>query len=152
MKSLVIQTLLYITILLLCSQCVSKKYVSELSKISTYDVTYQNWILDDQNTSGFDLLIPIKYNPENVELDSVYFKNMTAKLTTWHHDEINYFIGRFYKNSKFNINNSIEASKYYAQLGEDECIVTYKHDSIKLYNKLKHVKDVSHLPFYLTRD
>ena len=152
MKSLIIKIFLCAIIFLPCFQCVSKKEARDVNKTFTYDVTYQNWISDDKKTSGFDLLIPIKHNPENIDLDSVYFKKMSAKLTIWHRNKTKFYIGRFYNNSNVNKDRSNIANKYYKQIKKDECIVTYKSDNLKQHKKIKHINNISHLPFYLTWD
>jgi len=143
---------LYSIFVLFYFQCSSSKEIRDISKTFTYDVTYQYWVSDDEKVKGFDLLIPIKYNPENIDLDSVYFKRMSSKLTIWNHNEIKYYIGRFYTTSEVNKDTSGAAAKYFQELKDNECIVTYKRDSTTYNKKLKDINDISHLPFYLTRD
>ena len=104
---------LYSIFVLFYFQCSSSKEIRDISKTFTYDVTYQYWVSDDEKVKGFDLLIPIKYNPENIDLDSVYFKRMSSKLTIWNHNEIKYYIGRFYTTSEVNKDTSGAAAKYF---------------------------------------
>lgn len=137
-----------------CGSSIKKEKIKDISKTFTYDVTYQNWISDDEKVKGFDLLIPIKYNPESIELDSVYFKNMSTKLDVWYPKDgkIKYYVGRFYNSSNINQDTTILAKTYFKLIKEDQCIVTYLKDGMRQYKKLYHITDISHLPFYLTKD
>ncbi len=129
-------------------------YKQSKKKTFTYDVTYQYWVSEDKEHKGFDLLIPIKHNPEGIELDSVYFKNKSTKLTTWYpkKSKIKHYVGRFYITTNQNIDTTQKAINFYKELDEDQCIVTYKKDGAHFHKKLKGINDISHHPFYLTRE
>jgi hypothetical protein len=147
--------LLLVLLLSFFYQCMSSNQpIRGLAKTFTYDVTYQYWISEDEKTKGFDLLIPIKYNPDSIVLDRVYFKRMSTKLTTWKSNDsktLNY-IGRFYTTSKVNKDDSEIAKAYYLKLKDDECLVTFIKDEVKQYKILRHINNMSLTPFYLTRE
>ncbi|WP_100613732.1 hypothetical protein [Confluentibacter citreus] len=101
------------------------------------------------SNSDIHVYISIKSNPNNILLDSVYFKGKQAKLE----HENNLFVGRF-KSSIIQKQDIIMSNEPYAEYGnktpklpeklpfelkESECVVSYIDDNSIKYFKIKNV-------------
>lgn len=102
-----------------------------------------------ESRSDINVYISIKSNPNNILLDSIYFKGKQAKLE----HENNLFVGRF-KSSIIQKQDIIMSNKPYAEYGNkipklpkklpfelknNECVVSYKEDKSIKYFKIENV-------------
>ncbi|MFG6685385.1 hypothetical protein ACGK9U_02295 [Mariniflexile sp. HNIBRBA6329] len=127
------------------SQCVSTNKLQTGSPLKLGDVYYQ------EDEAHISIVIPIRSNPNNIVLDSVYFHGKEAKLE-FVNDKI--YTGGFQpKNTpKSDIIMSNEPYAEYRnkvpeiprkprfQLKEDECMVSYKKGSDTKYFKIDKIK------------
>jgi hypothetical protein len=130
------------------SQCAAKKQLEANLPIEIGDVYCQEWIAGVKGGgSGINIFIPIVSNPNNITLDSIYFKGKQAKLEFGNK---NLFIGRF--KSEMNPKKDIIMSsdplaeygndvpdvpkKSFFQLQENECVVSYKTGNKVRYFKI----------------
>ncbi len=130
------------------SKCGSTQKLSKLLPISIGEVYYQEWIAGVKGGgSGFNIYIPIESNPNNIILDSVFFKGKQVKLE---HSNNSISIGRF-KTSVNQKQDIIMSSNRLAEYGnkvpeltkkspfnlnEDECVVSYKFKNKVRYFKI----------------
>ena len=62
------------------SQCSTAKKFQKTSPFEIGDVYYQHWVAGIQGGgSGINLFIPLVSNPNNIVLDSIYFKGKQVK-------------------------------------------------------------------------
>ncbi|MBU3820688.1 hypothetical protein KO566_01335 [Flavobacteriaceae bacterium XHP0103] len=126
------------------SQCSSTKKLQNDVSFAIGDVYYE------QNNSGKTVFIPLKSNPKNIVLDSIYFQGKKAKLVL----EKETYVGRFIKES-VEKPDMIMSNEPYAEYGnkapklpkktkfdlkEDECIISYKENLASKYFKIRAVK------------
>lgn len=123
--------------------CSSTKMLQNHAPFEIDEVYYQ------ESNSGTNVYISIKSNPNNIILDSIYFKGKQAKLG----QENNLFVGRFTSNiiQKQDIIMSNEPYAEYGnkiprlpeklpfELKDNECVVSYKEDNSIKYFKIKNV-------------
>ncbi|OYX28392.1 MAG: hypothetical protein B7Z06_01780 [Flavobacteriales bacterium 32-35-8] len=123
--------------------CSSTKMLRNHAPFEIDEVYYQ------ESNSGTNVYISIKSNPNNIILDSIYFKGKQAKLE----QENNLFVGRFTSNI-IQKQDIIMSNEPYAEYGnkipklpekstfalkDNECVVSYKEDNSIKYFKIKNV-------------
>ncbi|MFI1744789.1 hypothetical protein [Thalassobellus sediminis] len=130
------------------SNCAGTQKLDKSLPIDLGDVYYQSWVAGVKGGgSGFNIFIPMESNPNNIMLDSVFFKGKEAKLE-YRNNSI--FIGRF-KTSVNQKEDIIMSSDRFAEYGnkvpnlpkkspfqlkEDECVVSYKLNNKTHYFKI----------------
>jgi len=125
------------------SQCSSTKQLQNNPPFEVGEVYY------NQSDSGLYFFIPIKSKPNNIELDSVYFHNKSAKLVF----ENDSFVGNF-KTEVIQKPDIIMGNEPYAEYGNkapklpeklpfqlknDECIISYKEENTTKYYKIGNI-------------
>lgn len=129
------------------SQCSSSKKTQNSAPFEIGEAYYQKWIAGVKGGgSGINIFIPIISNPNNVMLDSVYFRGKQSKIETVNKT---LFIGRF-KTATNTKKDIVMSSEPYAEYGnkapsftkkspfklnDDECVVSYI-----INNKVKYLK------------
>ena len=103
-----------------------------------------------ESNSDIHVYIPIKSNPDNIILDSIYFQGKKAKLES---ENASLALGRF-KIQPTQKQDIIMSNEPYAEYGnkvpkipeksafdlkDNECIVSYKEDNEIKYFKIKNV-------------
>jgi len=144
-------TISFLTLFFMLSffRCVGSHGFQKSPPFTISEVYFQSWGDSINGTdSGIEIYVPIKSNPSNIVLDSIYFKGKWAKLEP---NNYSLFVGRFKTvfNSKKDI---VMSNKPYAEYGnqipdfskepsfelkDDECILSYKMNSITKYFKYK---------------
>lgn len=129
------------------SKCASTQKLDKSLSMDLGAVYYKSWVAGVKGGgSGFNIFIPITSNPNNIMLDSVFFKGKQVKLE-YRNNSI--FIGRFKTsiNQKHDVVMSSNRLAEYEnkvpelttrspfQLKEDECVVSYR-----LKNKVHYFK------------
>mgnify|MGYP006945858782 CR=1 FL=1 len=138
------------------SQCSSAKKLQETTPINLGEVYYQSWVAGVRGGgSGVNVFIPIESNPNNIELDSIYFKGQKSKLEI---TNSKLAIGRFLTdaNQMEDVIMSIEPQAEYGnkapelpkkapfELKEDQCVISYKQGkTIKYYKILNMIRKQS---------
>lgn len=146
----------YITLALLVVNCSSAQKLQEQSPIDFGDVYYRKWISGVKGGgSGLNLVITVSEPmPQNIHLDSVYFRGKASKLERIKDDNI-LFIGRFKSlfNQKQDIIMSSDPTKEYGnelpevlssntfELKDDECVVSYTMKGNTKYYKIKNLRE-----------
>ena len=143
-----INLLLLFTVMISFSQCSSTKKLQNSIPFEIGEAYYQYWVSGVKNgDSGINLFIPILSNPNNIVLDSVYFRGQQSKLEIINN---NFSVGRFqdYSNRKKDI---IMSSEPYAEYGNktpdlpeklpfklkpNECVISYKQEHKTRYFKI----------------
>ena len=153
MKSLkhILNSLLFLLIALVFSQCASTQRLEDTLPLEIGDVYYQHWISGVKGCgAGYSLFIPIKSNPNNIVLDSLYFKGKQVKLELKNESV---FVGRFKSeaNQKQDIIMSSDPSAEYGnsvpeiskktpfELNDTECVVSYQKGNKTLYHKISNI-------------
>jgi hypothetical protein len=127
------------------SNCASSQKLKNPIPLSIGEAYYQDWASEIKGErSGYTIFIPVIDNPQNIMLDSVYFRDNKAKL-----EFINtVFIGRL-KTTTINKQDIIMSNEPYAEyenkvpelpqktpfnLNDNECMVSYLvNDEIKYF-------------------
>jgi len=133
------------------SQCSSTKKLQNSTPFEIGNAYYQNWFSGVKGGgSGTNLYIPIISNPNNIMLDSAYFRGNQVKLE-FKNDTI--FIGHLKKstNKKPDIIMSSEPFAEYGnqvpelhkrihfELKEGECVISYNFKNKTRYFKINKV-------------
>lgn len=123
--------------------CSSSKRLQNKLPFEIHEAYYQ------ESNSGTNVYISIKSNPNNIILDSIYFKGKQVKLG----QENNLFVGRF-ASSIIQKQDIIMSNEPYAEYGnkvpklpeklpfelkDNECVLSYKEDNSIKYFKIKNV-------------
>jgi len=139
----IIVSLLLLVLMASFFQCSSSKMLQKNLPFEIGKAYYQ------ESTSGIHIFIPMKSNPNNILLDSVYFKGKQIKLE--HKDKL--FVGMF-KTNRIEKRDIIMSNEPYAEYGnkvpnltqkarfelkEHECMVSYKEDGTIKYFKIKNI-------------
>lgn len=136
------------------SQCSSQKKLQKEAPLQFEGAYCQTWIGGLEGAgSGINIFIPAKAMPNaNIELDSVYFRGKSAKLTTKPQNNF-LFIGRFSTaiNQKKDIIMSADGKQEFGnempiipekipfELKEDECVISYKEGNKTKYFKINNI-------------
>ena len=139
----IIVALLMPLVLVSYFSCSSAKMLQNESQLEIGKVYYQ------ESNSMTTVFIPIKSNPNNIVLDSVYFKGKQAKLE----HKNNLFIGNF-ASSIAQKQDVIMSNEPYAEYGnqvlklpkkspfelkDNECMVSYKKENETKYFKIENI-------------
>lgn len=139
----VIQKIMPIVILVLgFSNCSSSKQLQDSAPFKVGDTYFQ------ESKSEINLYVSIKSNPNNVKLDSVYFRNQQSKLKL---TKDNLFLARFNMDArlKTDIIMSSDPQAEYGnkapkltkqspfQLQENECAISFQKGNKTKYFKIK---------------
>ncbi len=124
--------------------CSSAKMLQNESPFEIGEAYYQ------ESNTDINVYIPIKSNPNNTILDSVYFQGKKTKLEL---ESASLAVGRF-KTESTQKQDIIMSNKPYAEYGnkipklsekspfelkENECVVSYKEENKFKYFKIKNV-------------
>ena len=129
------------------AQCKSGYQFEENSAIQFGEPYYQTWVAGvEGGGSGINLYIPITSKPENIKLDSVYFRGKKSAIEL---SGNNLFVGRF-KSIAFQKKDLVMSNEPFGEYGnevpdipekipfnlkDDECIISFTEN-----NKLKFIK------------
>lgn len=142
------------------SNCSSVKKMQDKAPFSFDEVYYQHWVAGVRGGgSGVNVFISLKSNPDNIELDSIYFRGQQSKVEISNEKLI---IGRFLTkaNQKEDIIMSSEPHAEYGNkapelpkntpfsLKDDECVISYKQGETTKYYKISNMlrKPSPHYP------
>ena len=133
-------------ILATLSQCASTNKLETSLPIKLGDVYYEG------NRVAETIVIPIISNPNNIELDSVFFQGKEAKLAFRNNME---YVGKFEPKASLK-SDIIMSNEPYAEYGnkvpkisikprfqlkENECMVSYKEKNIIKYFKIENINN-----------
>jgi len=149
-----------VIILLACSFCSATKDISkENHPFKVTKATYNTWVGGQPGVRGINISI-INDNPE-IQLDSVFFRNMKTKLKSDKNTEPIVFIGTFiYPNTKNDYVLHKNAEKEYGntppnvlknipfEIQEDEAIVSYIFKGKTRYYKVEKLKEIKSVIMY----
>ncbi|AUP79350.1 hypothetical protein C1H87_11780 [Flavivirga eckloniae] len=142
---------MFLLIVIGFSQCASTQKLEDKLPLEIDNVYYQHWTSGvEGGGSGYNLFIPIKSNPNDIMLDSLYFKEQQVKLEL---KGETVFVGRFKSeaNKKQDIimsSNRLEeyknevpklTKKMPFELNDTECVVTYKKGNKTKYHKIPNI-------------
>ncbi|MDD7885885.1 hypothetical protein [Flavivirga sp. 57AJ16] len=153
MKSLKyrLNSFLFLLIALGFLQCASTQKLEDTLPLEIGDVYYQHWISGVKGeAAGYNVYIPIKSNPNNIVLDSLYFKGKQVALEL---KNASVFVGHFKPetNQKHDIIMSSDPLAEYGnpvpettkkspfELKDTECIVSYQKGNKTLYHKISNI-------------
>lgn len=130
------------------SQCASSLQLQESTTIKFGKPYYQSWAAGiESGGSGTNLFIPVNSKPENIVLDSVYFKGRSVALEK---KTPTLYVGRF-KNVANSRKDIIMSNEPYAEYGnkapklpekipfelaDNECVVVYTENTKTRYFKI----------------
>ena len=135
------------------SQCSSAQKLQKKAPTVFGEIYFQNWIAGvEGGGSGINLFIETLN--DDIVLDSVYFRNQSAKFEVKPANKLLY-IGRFITefNKKEDMVISSDSNKEYVnkapdlsnknpfKLKEDECVVSYLEGGMIKYFKLENIKE-----------
>ncbi len=133
------------------SQCASTQKLGGKLPLEIGEVYSEHWVSGVKGGgSGYNLFIPVKSNPDNMVLDSLYFKGKRVKLEL---KNTSVFVGRFKSeaNQRHDIimnrdplaeyGNTVAeiAEKIPFELDDTECVVSYKKGHRTLYYKISNI-------------
>lgn len=147
----------------LFTNCSSAQKLQTNAPVTFGEVESQSWVAGVKGGgSGVNLFIPVLEKlPQNIQLDSVYFRGKVAKLELLN-GQTTLYVGRF--KSEFNQKDGgiIESDKPLANsdqtteidrnipfdLKDSECVISYKKGSETQYFKIENVveKQPEHYP------
>ncbi|WP_242203372.1 hypothetical protein [Aestuariivivens insulae] len=129
------------------SQCASTHKMLDSIAVVFGEVYYQTWVAGVKDAgSGINLYIPIKSKPDNIVMDSVYFKGKRAKLEQ---SNPKLYIARF--SNTLNKPDIVMSNAPYAEYGnkvprlkqhtpfelkDNECILSYVENNKKKYYRI----------------
>lgn len=148
------------------AQCKSGYQLEKESSLEIGDAYYQYWVAGvEGGGSGINLFIPIKSVPENITLDSIYFRNKKSTIEMVNN---NLAVGRFKSktNTKKELIMSNEPFAEYANevpkipekvpfdLKDDECVISYTENNRTKYFKISNIikKEPKYFPRMQSRN
>lgn len=102
-------------------------------------VAFQEWYAGiNVGGTGINIFVPITNVPENVEIDRVYFRNLTAELSL-KNDKYCAVLKNTSRNYTFK--KSKANTDYPFKLADNECVVSYIENGITQYLKIGDVNE-----------
>lgn len=145
----IFKLLLLFTVMFSFFGCSSTKKLQNSIPFEIGEVYYQHWVSGVKDGGyGVNLFIPIVSNPNNIILDSIYFRGQQSKLEMTNKT---LYVGRFQDNSNQK-KNIIMSSEPFAEYGNkvpelpkevpfkleaNACVISYKQGIKTKYFKIK---------------
>lgn len=154
---------IFILLIFIFTNCSSAQKLQKTAPTSLGEAYCQSWVAGVKGGgSGINLFIPVLNDlPQNIQLDSVYFRGKAAKLELAASNPFLY-VGRFSQkfNQKQDIIMSNDPNEEYGNqfpiqeektpfdLKETECVVSYKESNVTKYFKIENIteKKPEHYP------
>lgn len=145
------------------TQCSTAQKIQKSAPIALEGVYCQSWISGVKGGgSGLNLFIPVAQKiPQNMQLDSAYFRGMVAKLELADPNQ-NLYVARFEEtfNQKQDIIMSNDPNAEYGNqfprltkkipfnLKDTECVISYNESNVTKYFKIENIviKKQEHYP------
>lgn len=144
------------------SQCSSQKKLQDKAPVQLKEVYCQSWVAGIRGGgAGMNIFIPVEaISDKDIEIDSVFFRGKSAKLTTKPQNK-SLYIGRFTSdaNKPHDIVMSSDEQQEYGnkmpkakevipfELRDNECVVSYKVGSKTKYFKIENIEEKRSIPY-----
>lgn len=102
-------------------------------------VSFQEWYAGIKvGGTGINIFVPITDLTENVEINRIYFRNLTAELSK---KDGKYFASLKNKSRNYTFKKSEASADYPFRLKDDECVVSYIENGTTKYLKIATVNE-----------
>ena len=113
----------------------------EQAPFKVNQVYFQEWYAGIKvGGTGINIFLPITNVEENIEINQVYFRNLTGKLTK---KDGKYYALLKNKSPHYTFKKSEAPANYPFVLGDNECAVSYIEDGITKYLKIEANNEVA---------
>ncbi|XLS29329.1 hypothetical protein ACJD0Z_00575 [Flavobacteriaceae bacterium M23B6Z8] len=157
-----IQLLLISFIMAVFSNCAGSQKLQQEVPFTMGTVYSQKWVAGvEGGGSGVNVGVPVDNLPEEIQLDSIFFRGKRAPLIQETTEKGNLYMARFktelnqkkdiisHEDPRMEVGNeppSIE-EKIPFELNENEAVISYTHKGKKKYYKISNVKPKPSVPY-----
>ena len=138
-------TIAFTAIIFTTFQCASPKVVTTQFEqevpFSLEAVSFQEWYAGIKvGGTGINVFLPLKNVNQNVTIDSIYFRNLKAKLEM----KDGKYVAVLENTSKFyTFKKSERPDDYPFTLLDDECAISYIENGVTKYHKVSQLNEVA---------